>query len=485
MTMSEKTTLIWFRQDLRLEDHPALDAAAERGEQIVPVFIWSPEEEGDWQPGAASRWWLHQSLCSLQEDFLKHRLKLVIRKGDALAELLSLARESGASRIYYNRRYEPVCLVRDKKVEAGLRSEGMKIESFNSHLLFEPWEIQNQSGKPFQVFTPYWKACLRQGVSAEPHATSGKMKAPKKFPQSLSIDDLQLEPRVDWAAGMRECWSPGAKGAEAGLERFLREGLQEYESARNRPDLEGVSRLSPHLHFGEISIRRVWHSVLKAAGKSKKGVLSSGAETFLRELGWREFSYHLLYHYSDTPDQPLRENFKRFPWKKNAPALKAWQEGRTGYPIVDAGMRQLWQTGWMHNRVRMIVASFLVKDLLIAWQEGARWFWDTLVDADLANNTQGWQWTSGCGADAAPYFRIFNPVAQGEKFDPEGDYVRRWVPELAALPVNWIHKPWQAPEEILRQAGITLGKNYALPLVDHSVARNQALKAYEQVKSGS
>jgi deoxyribodipyrimidine photo-lyase len=291
------------------------------------------------------------------------------------------------------------------------------------------------------------------------------------------LEDLELEPKIDWAAGMRAAWRPGEEGAQQELKRFLA-GVEGYASDRNYPSKPGTSRLSPHLHFGEISPREIWHSVLARRNREN----AAAVDAYLREVGWREFAYHLLFHFPFTADECLRREFDRFPWSNNRDLLRRWQRGETGYPLVDAGMRELWATGWMHNRVRLVAASFLTKHLRMRWQEGAYWFWDTLVDADLANNALGWQWTAGCGADAAPYFRIFNPVLQSEKFDPEGDYIRCWAPELRGLPVPWIHKPWTAPELVLAEAGVQFGVNYPFPLVEHEQARCEALQAYERLR---
>jgi len=470
-----------LRQDLRLADNPALQAACARGGAVVPVFIWAPEEEGAWAPASASRWWLHQSLTQLADAARAAGSELVIRRGASLAELQHLAKAAGADAVFWNRRYEPAGMARDRQVEEALRAAGLHTESCPAALLHEPWSIQNKAGRPFQVFTPFWKTCLASGEPADPLPPPRKLIGPARRPQSLPLAALELEPRINWTAGLRAAWRPGSKGANAELQRFLRHGLLTYDEGRNRPDLPGTSRLSPHLHFGEISPRQVWHAVKRFAQSRSIPAPTWRHWQFLTELGWREFAHHLLFHFPHTPERPLRPEFGRFPWRENAAWLRAWQRGRTGYPLVDAGMRQLWATGWMHNRVRMVVASFLVKNLLIPWQEGAGWFWDTLVDADLANNTLGWQWTAGCGADAAPFFRIFNPVSQGEKFDPEGGYVRRWVPELARLPRKWIHQPWEAPAEVLAAARVELDRTYPRPIVSHLVSREVALEAYSRI----
>ena len=474
----------WFRLDLRLADNPALQTAIERGGAVVPVVIWSPDEEGDWPPGGASKWWLHQSLAALDDRLRKGGSRLIIRRGPALETLRALVKEIGAQAVFWNRRYEPAVMARDAKVQEALSADGLAVQTFNAALLHEPWTIQNQSGKPFQVFTPFWRNCLAQPDPVAPQPTPKHLPAPPKWPKSLTLGALELEPKLNWAEGFRAAWQPGNAGACASLNRFLAQAFDDYSEQRNRPDVTSTSRLSPHLHFGEISPRQVWHGLKQMAVKRGLPVVSWRGSQFLAELGWREFAHHLLFHFPHTPTEPLRLPFKNFRWRQDAAWLRAWQKGGTGYPIVDAGMRELWTTGWMHNRVRMIVASFLVKDLLISWQEGARWFWDTLVDADLAQNTLGWQWTAGCGADAAPYFRVFNPTTQGEKFDPQGGYVRRWCPELAKLPADWIHQPHKAPSEILRAAGVELDCNYSQPIINHAIAREVALEAYGRIKSG-
>jgi deoxyribodipyrimidine photo-lyase len=473
------TAIVWFRIDLRLADNPALEAAMKSGAEIAPVFVWAPDEEAPWEPGAASNWWLHHSLASLDKRLKEAGSRLIIRRGPSLTTLRELAKETGATAVFWNRRYEPAVIARDQKIKEALRADGLEAESFNGALLHEPWKIANQSGKPFQVFTPYWRHCLAQADPAKPIAAPRQIPAPKKWPKSEALDELKLLPTIDWASGFREAWQPGEDGAAKNLKHFLGKGLEDYTAERNVPSVRGTSRLSPHLHFGEISPRQVWEAVRKTREESDGGWKNA---QYLAEIGWREFAHHLIFHFPKTPTEPLRENFREFPWRKDAKALKAWQRGLTGYPIVDAGMRELWAAGWMHNRVRMIVASFLVKDLLITWTEGARWFWDTLVDADLAQNTLGWQWTAGCGADAAPYFRIFNPVSQGEKFDPAGAYVRRWCPELAKVPDKWIHQPWTAPTSVLAEAGVRLGREYPACIISHSIARDAALEAFARVK---
>ncbi|MCE9625750.1 MAG: DNA photolyase family protein [Deltaproteobacteria bacterium] len=480
--MKSGPVILWFRSDLRLEDNPALQAAVESRAPILPVFIWAPKEEGSWTPGGASRWWLHQSLRELSFSLEKKGAKLCLRRGKSREVLADLARETGARTVYWNRRYEPEIIRRDAAIKEGLRAEKIQAESFNSHLLFEPWELKTQAGEPYKVFTPFWKSCLSRPEPVAPKAAPAKLEGFSGGVPSLNLNDLELEPKIDWAKGMREAWRPGETGAQRELARFLEDAVPAYLEDRDKPACSGTSRLSPHLHFGEIGPRQIWHIVKQAAAHDRRSGGQRGAEGFLREVGWREFAYHLIYHFPHTIERPLRAEFERFPWKQDGQALKAWQKGLTGYPLVDAGMRELWTTGWMHNRVRMIVASFLVKDLLIPWQEGAKWFWDTLVDADLASNTLGWQWTAGCGADAAPYFRIFNPVSQGEKFDPGADYVRRWIPELAKLSDEWIHRPWEAPVESLKKAGVSLGKDYPAPLVDHAQARDLALRALDTIK---
>ena len=477
------TTLVWFRQDLRLADNPALTAALHTGLPVVPVYIYAPAEEGAWAPGSATRWWLHHSLADLDGQLRRCGSRLTLRvAADSLDELLLLARECGATRVTWNRRYEPAAIRRDQRIKTALSAAGIETTSHNGALLHEPWEAQTQSGGPYQVFTPYWRHCKTLSDPPEPAAAPASLLAPQNWPGCCNLEELALLPRHDWSGGMHAAWTPGSAAAHALLSGFLSESLDDYQGARDRPDLPATSRLSPYLHCGEIGPREIWHA-------TRRHALARGQHTtwrdlhFLTEVGWREFAHHLLYHFPQTPEQPLRANFARFPWKSSPAALHAWQRGATGYPIVDAGMRQLWRTGWMHNRVRMIAASFLVKDLLLPWNEGARWFWDTLVDADLASNTLGWQWVAGCGADAAPYFRIFNPTTQATRFDPHGAYVREWVPELARLGDEWIHQPWKAPPQVLSTAGVRLGVDYPQRLIDHDLARLAALAALATLKS--
>lgn len=472
--MDNEPTIVWFRRDMRLRDNGALFEASERGAPILPVYIDDREEAG-----GASKWWRHHSLAALSKDLGKHRSRLIIRRGDPLKELRRLIEESGAVRVFWNRLYEPRTIPRDKQIKETLEEDGLEVRSFPGYLLFEPHQVSNKQGAPYKVFTPFWREICSRDVPPQPLPLP-TLRTMKKWPESLALSDLNLLPGIDWAAGLRKAWKPGEEGAHEHFMQFIQQGLGEYDEMRDRPDIPGTSRLSPHLHFGEITPRTIWHQVQRHILANLNQKKSSNA--FLRQVGWREFSHHLLYHFPHTVDKPLRKEFSAFPWSSSKKQLKAWQAGQTGYPIVDAGMRELWETGWMHNRVRMIVASFLVKDLMVRWQRGAEWFWDTLVDADLANNTMGWQWTAGCGADAAPYFRIFNPVLQGKRFDPDGAYIRRWVPEIASLPNKHLHAPWEAPKEVLKKAALELDRDYPRPIVNHQEARDEALAAYNRIK---
>lgn len=480
--MSIPPVILWFRQDLRLQDNAALHAALALGGPVLPVYIHDEAGEGDWPAGGASRWWLHHSLAALDASLKTRGSRLLLTRGDSSKILTDLVAATGAKSVYWNRRYEPTVIARDKVIKAEFGAAGVEAKSFNSALLFEPHTIANKQGNPFQVFTPFWKHCLTQAVAEPVAIKAGDFAAPSKWPASLELDELGLLPAIKWDAGFYEAWQPGEEGAKKQLKTFVVRAMEDYSDTRNFPAAAGTSRLSPHLHFGEIGPRQIWAAAKALSTDSGVFPPSRGAQVFLSEIGWREFAHHLLFHFPHTPTQPLREDFNRFPWADDSDGamLRAWQRGQTGYPIVDAGMRELWHTGWMHNRVRMVVASFLVKHLRLPWQRGAEWFWDALVDADLAQNTLGWQWSAGCGADAAPYFRIFAPVTQGERFDSAGDYVRRWVPEIAKLPDKFLHAPWTAPENIRAFAGIE--GHYPDPIVDHAKAREEALAAFKQLR---
>ncbi len=481
---NQAATIVWFRQDLRLQDNPALAAAWRQGGAVIPVYIWDEAGEAAWPLGGASRWWLHHSLRRLDESLRRRGSRLLLRQGAGGAVLAALAKETGATAIYWNRRHEPAGRTREFAITAALLKQGVGVQGFNSALLFDPDTVRNKAGRPFQVFTPFWRHCQTLAVAPPVRLPTGKLPAPARWPTSLELAQLGLLSRLKWPAGLAAAWSPGEAAARRRLNKFAAGAMRDYAERRNSPDTDGTSALSPHLHFGEIGPRQVWAAVRALSKDSGVFPASRGAQVFLTELGWREFAHHLLHHFPQTPEKPLRPEFAAFPWRQDAAQVRAWQRGRTGYPMVDAGMRQLSRTGWMHNRVRMIVASFLVKHLRLSWQEGAAWFWDTLVDADLANNTLGWQWSAGCGADAAPYFRIFNPIMQGEKFDPDGGYVRRWVPELRRLPAKFIHQPWAAPAGLLVASGVRLGGNYPQPMVDHGEARAAALAALQSMKAG-
>ena len=464
--MRPAPAIVWFRRDLRLSDNPALSAAAASGAPLIALYVLDEPAMDAWRPGGASRWWLHQSLASLSRDLASRGVELVSRRGAADLALEGLIEQTGATAVYWNRLYEPWAVRRDGEIKTRLRERGLRVESFNASLLFEPATL----GKAYRVFTPFWRACLKAPAPATPLPTPERLVAVENVAGERLEDWRLLPTKPDWAAGFRDIWRVGESAAWERLEQFAEASATDYGAARDAPAQEGVSRLSPHLHFGEISPRQVWHEIVSRVGER-------GAP-FLRQLGWREFCHHLLFANPDLPERPLDRRFERFRWRCDAEGLDAWKKGRTGYPFVDAAMRQLWRTGYMHNRARMVAASFLVKHLLLPWREGEAWFWDTLVDADLANNACGWQWVAGCGADAAPYFRVFNPVSQGQKFDPEGAYVHRYIPELATLDAKFIHRPWEAPATVLRAAGVALGETYPRPIVDHAFARKRALDAY-------
>lgn len=471
--MPEAPVIVWLRQDLRLADNPALNAACESNRPLILLYVLDDATPGQWRMGGASRWWLHHSLRALARDVAKLGGTLVLRRGSGAVEAARLVEETGTRAIYWNRCYEPWATARDATLKEHFIASGVEARSFNAALLFEPWTVKTKSGEPFKVFTPFWRTCLSTGVQHAPLPAPKRLVVVAKI-ASDALDDWKLAPRQpNWAAGFEAEWKPGERGAHQALTTFLDTKLGDYKEARDQLGQNATSRLSPHLHFGEISPLQAWH----AAGDG------AGAEKFLSEIGWREFSYNLLFHRPTLPDRNWRASFDAFPWREDEDALEAWRRGRTGYPVVDAAMRELWTTGYMHNRARMVAASFLVKHLLIDWRHGAAWFWDTLVDADLANNSASWQWVAGCGADAAPYFRIFNPVAQGQRYDADGAYVRRWVPELARLSDATIHCPWEAGEAERVSAGVELGRTYPAPIVDHAAARVRALAAFEAMSS--
>ena len=476
-------SIVWFRQDLRLADNPALLAACQRGAPIIPLYIESSAEEGAWPAGGATRWWLHRSLSALDDSLREYGSRISYCRGPALETMLALCNETGADAVFWNRRYEPAAMARDTQLKEALRARGLVAESRNGALLVEPWQTMTQTGGPYQVFTPFWRRLLAEQTPPAPEGRPKILPVPSRWPQTLPLAALELLPKVNWYSNMAKTWMPGELGAAQRLQQFVDGQLNYYADRRDRPALPGTSMLSPHLHHGEVSPRQVWHAVLSAAARTGIAAAEARSGKFIVELIWREFSYYLLYHFPHTPTVPLRDSFARFPWREDLRSLQDWQRGRTGIPLVDAGMRELWSTGWMHNRVRMIAASFLVKNLQQPWLDGARWFWDTLVDADLASNTQGWQWTAGCGADAAPYFRVFNPVTQSQRFDPQGVYLRRWLPELARLSDKAIHAPWLADASELADAGVQLGRNYPLPVVDLKDSRTAALAAFKSLRS--
>lgn len=470
------TSIVWFRSDLRIKDNPALTAAVERGSPIICLYIY--ENDGR-ERGGASKWWLHQSLTSLEKSLTGIGGALVLRKGDPAQILSDIISETSADSVFWNRRYDSDGMETDKALKLNLKNQGVGVSSFKANVLFEPWDIEKKSGGYYKVYTPYKRACLARGVSRGPLGAPDKIETVDAV-QSEALESWELTPQApDWSMTIAQSWNPGEAGAADKLTRFLHDGgIDGYKVNRNTPAIEGTSQLSPHLAFGEISPYQIW----AAATSPDIDAPSDDLETFLSEILWREFSYQLLFFNPELASENFQPRFNAFPWANNADQLPHWQRGNTGYPIVDAGMRQLWQTGWMHNRVRMIVGSFLVKHLLLDWRHGEEWFWDTLVDADPASNAASWQWIAGSGADAAPYFRIFNPMTQGDKFDKTGDYVRRFVPELKHMPNKYLNSPWEAPEYILQSAGVELGNTYPKPIVDHAIARQKALSAFAKTK---
>jgi deoxyribodipyrimidine photo-lyase len=475
MSSSPSPVIVWFRNDLRLHDHAALTAAAKSaarsGAPVLPVYVLDAEAPGAWPPGGAARWWLHHSLAALDAALHARDSRLVLRRGATAKIMAELAAETGARELHTGIPVEP--WARDLSARVAKALPEVDVHAHRTATLFDLDDIRTQAGGIYGVYTPFSRAC-RARPPADPLPLPPRFATPRA-PKSDKLAEWGLLPtRPDWASGLRETWTPGEDGAQARLKHFLPH-LAGYDDNRNLPAKDaGTSMLSPHLHWGEISPVQVWH----AATGGKAG---AGRETFLNEVIWREFAQYLLWHNAHLPDRPLRADFARMPWRRDARALRAWQRGQTGIPIVDAGMRQLWHTGWMHNRVRMITGSYLVKHMLLPWQDGEAWFWDTLCDADLGSNAASWQWVAGCGTDAAPYFRVFNPVLQGRKFDPDGAYVRRFVPELEKLDTKHIHAPWEAPEMLLRAAGIELGKTYPTPIVDLAEGRDRALAAFRSL----
>ncbi len=468
--------IVWFRQDLRLTDNPALAEAAAGGRPVIPLYVL---DETARPLGGASRWWLAKSLRALDAALAARGSRLILRRGDPRHEIGEIVAATGAGAVCWNRLYDKHSVARDSALKSDLKADGVEAVSCNGGLLAEPWTVKTGSGEPYKVFTPYWRAARTVIPDVPALPTPDALSAPSQWPDSEDIADWGLHPAgPDWSTGFSG-WTPGEAGAMALLERFIDRGLLDYAGMRDRPDVAGTSRLSPHLHFGEIGPRQVWRAIQSAA---RRGAPQDQVDKFLAELGWREFNHHLLFHWPDLPTDNFKPEFDRFAWREDPAGLKAWRKGLTGYPIVDAGMRELWATGFMHNRVRMIAGSFLIKDLLIDWREGEAWFWDTLVDADIAQNAANWQWVAGSGADASPWFRIFNPVSQGQKFDPDGAYVRRWAPELAKLPADVIHAPWTASPGRLAAAGVRLGVTYPRPIVDHAEARTRALEAHRAVR---
>lgn len=469
------TALVWFRRDLRLADNPALSAAVEQCARVIPLYIHAPDEEAPWAPGSASNWWLHHSLRALRDELRRAGSDLVIEQGPTRARLQAVARQTGATHLFWNRSHEPTTIARDIGIKRELSDYGLNCRSFNGNLLSEPAGILTRQGAAYRVFTAYWKNLRRQLMEPLPPLPRiERIVTPAQSAPADSLEALELLPRIPWHREFEPVWRPGEQGAQACWQRFLDHTLPDYEQLRDLPGSEGTARLAPHLHFGEISPRQILWGLQRLADESP--ALATHVERFSSQIGWREFAHYTLYHFPRSASESLDSRFEKLAWRdgeEQEQRLRAWQRGETGIPIVDAGMRELWHTGFMHNRVRMIVASLLTKNLGIHWLDGARWFWDTLVDADLANNSLGWQWSAGCGVDAAPYFRIFNPATQAGRFDPAGRYIRRWLPELE-----------DADKSILyhgRLAG-DAPRDYPLPMVDLAQSRREALQRWEQIK---
>ncbi|MEM7401784.1 MAG: deoxyribodipyrimidine photo-lyase [Pseudomonadota bacterium] len=479
--------LLWYRSDLRLKDNPALTYACANCNQLAFVYFYNPADTSDWKLGSTSKWWIHHSLNELRNSLCDNNADLDIILADPSSSLLELCQNNHIDHVFWNRLYEPNNTSRDKKLKKSLLENNVKVKSFNASLLYEPWEISKPDGTPYRVFTPFWNTIRKRGLDFK------KTKNIRSFPEHIKLKKISsfeknilnanLLPKLNWNEQFHQYWQPGENGAAKKLKAFFKYGLENYSSGRDFPEKDYTSRLSPHLHFGELSSRQIILAIRKLTDKNSSEQMLEQGNTFTRQLVWREFAHHLLYHFPKTVDQPLNHKYIHFPWAKEFQInLHSWQNGQTGIPIIDAGMRELWHSGWMHNRVRMIVGSLLTKNLRIPWQEGSKWFWDTLVDADLANNTLGWQWIAGCGADAAPYYRIFNPVLQSQKFDPSGSYIRKWVPELSKLPDKLIHAPWESSTADLKKFGVSLNKHYPKPIVDLKKSREQALNAYNKIK---
>ena len=477
MVLAKNINVMWFRQDLRLADNPALTNALEDG-KTLPIFILDNVNSKEHINGAASKWWLHHSLSKLNKS-LKNKLCFFI--GNPIDILDEIHKQFEISNIFWSRCYEPWRIKRDKKIKKYFSDQNVNVNTFNGSLLWEPWNIAKKDGTPYKVFTPYYrKGCLNSDKPRMPLPVPNLSNLISIDNHDLKIEDLELMPKHNWYNKMISLWSPGEEGAHGKIEEFISNGLNNYKEGRNFPSNQNVSQLSPHLHFGEVSPNQVWY---RAKTKEGKLGIKKDLDHFLSELGWREFSFNLLYHFPFLPKENLQKKFDNFPWDNDKDKLKKWQKGLTGYPIVDAGMQELWQTGYMHNRLRMVVGSFLVKNLLLHWHHGERWFWDCLIDADLASNSAGWQWIAGSGADAAPYFRIFNPITQGQKFDPDGKYTRKYLPVLNDMPDKFLFNPWEAPEDVLRSAGVKLGENYPLPIVEIGSSRQKALEAFATTKT--
>ncbi len=471
---------MWFRKDLRLDDNHALQAAATSGRAVIPVYIREPDAMERGPLGGAQEWWLHHSLTALQTALDRLESRLILRQGDALTVLEKLIKETKAEAVVWNRRYDPVGIDLDTQIKKALRSKGIEANSFAGQLLHEPTRLRTGAGDHYKTYTPFWRAFEQSGEPPFPIEAPAMLLAPGRWPQSDTLASWSMLPtKPNWASEFPDIWKPGEAAAQEKLKDFIDGAIDDYAVGRDFPDRPATSLLSPHLALGEISPARIWH----ATRGLPDNIAKDNVVRFRKELLWREFCYHQLFHFPKLRTENWNDRYDDFPWLSDTQLLTSWQRGQTGYPIVDAGMRQLWRHGWMHNRVRMITASFLIKDLLIDWRDGEAWFRDTLVDADPAANTANWQWVAGSGADASPFFRIFNPVLQGEKFDPEGGYVRAFVPELAKLDSKYIHRPFEAPDDVLKRAGIELGKHYPRPIVDHAMARQRALAAHASLKN--